>query len=155
MSIDIHIEATSHSGLDFLRYDKIYIFLSTAGWPNVMQPIQGTDGLSRHQANLNWMSAMDYISLFFKQTPKGEDLLGSVRMAPCSAGIIAPFSGLFLLLKSSQISAIVTHLTPGLLLMYSINLKSIISFSPFAFNAANLFHLSSMNMACGCPLTSG
>jgi len=50
------------------------------------------------------------------------DILGSLIIAPCSAGSMAPLGGLFLLLKSSQISSIFTHLTPGLQLMYSINL---------------------------------
>lgn len=62
--------------------------------------------------------------------------LGFLVIAPCSAGKRAPFGGLFLCLKSSQMSSIFTHFTPGLLLIYSIN-------------------LSSMNMTCGCPLTSG
>lgn len=70
-------------------------------------------------------------------------------MAPCSAGIIAPFSGLLLLLKSSQISAMVTHFTPGLVLMYSINLERDFSSPKLATITAKLTHLSSMKIACG------
>ena len=49
---------------------------------------------------------------------------GFFVMAPCSAGRREPLDGLFLLLKSSQMSSIFTHLTPGLLLIYSINLAT-------------------------------
>ena len=41
-------------------------------------------------------------------------------MAPGSAGNNAPLGGLFFDLKSSQISSIFTHSTPGFALMYSI-----------------------------------
>ena len=53
-----------------------------------------------------------------------EGIPGSLAIAPCSAGRRAPSGGLFLLLKSSQISAIVTHSTPGLPLIYSMILWS-------------------------------
>lgn len=51
------------------------------------------------------------------------NLPGSLSIAPCSAGKSAPLGGLFLDLKSSQMSSIFTHSTPSFVLIYSINLK--------------------------------
>ena len=77
-----------------------------------------------YSANLSWRSLDNRISEITRYSNhKGMDLLGSLTMVPCSAGIIAPLTGLFFALKSSQISAMVTHLTPGFLLIYSINLR--------------------------------
>ena len=47
------------------------------------------------------------------------------RIAPGFAGIMAPFGGSLLDLKSSHICSMVTHSTPSLVLMYSIILRQI------------------------------
>lgn len=86
---------------------------------------------------------------------------GSERIASLSAGSSAPGGGLFFDLKSSQICSMVTHSTPSCWLICSITLGGARQHT-----AAWLVVLegckrdagayrSSMNRACGWPLTSG
>jgi len=55
-------------------------------------------------------------------------LLCFFKISPAAAGIRAPSSGTFLLLKSSDISWKVTHSTPSCLLMWSMILAYSVSF---------------------------
>ena len=121
-------------GIQYLILSTIYIYmliilltslhlLLTMKGPSDMV-LLGCISAFLYSASLSWISLDNRISAITGcSNYRGMDLLGSLAMAPCSAGIIAPLTGLFFALKSSQISAMVTHFTPGFLLMYSINLR--------------------------------
>ena len=159
MRIRSFILSTIYDYLLIIILPSLHLLLTSLDSSDRVQLDESAPSLAiLYSANLSWRSMNIHISESTKNSSYiVMDLLGSLAMAPCSAGIIAPLAGLFLLLKSSQIFAMVTHFTPGFLLIYSINLRRKLSLKTIRITwfALRETHLSSMRIACGCPLTSG